>query len=244
MPSFSARYDHVLRRLDGDGELPEYPVHPHNPAEEPETCATAVLHELAGAKLDDRAETLAHGLAAVSALARQVEAAHGRPAVVAELRRELSEARAMAWGYEHRRFDGAGVPAAWAAMSPDGEWRLPEWLATSVEPQHQPWWVPPDEETGDEAGERPTDVVVTAGGESMREQFGHLWRLEDTEVPDVVAGHAERWRTLASSAREFGADGLTDVAATELALAVALLLRDRAQRLPPGGKADTGAGET
>ena len=160
---------------------------------------------------------------------------------VDELRGELSGARAMAWGYEHRLFDRGWVPAAWAPSSPDAEWRLPEWLATSVEPHHQSWWVPPDEESGDEAGENPTGTLVTAEAEPMREQLGHLWRVEDAAVLDVVAGHAERWRTLAWSAREFGADGLTDAAATELALAVSLLLRDRAQRQDRG---DAGVDET
>ena len=71
MATLQRRYDHVLRRLDGDGEPPEFPVHRHNPAEDPGACADAVLHELAGARLVDRAETLAHGLEAVSALAHQ-----------------------------------------------------------------------------------------------------------------------------------------------------------------------------
>lgn len=65
------RFDHVLRRLDGDGDPPPYPVHTHNPAETPEDCLDAVLFELAGAKMDDRAATLAHGLEAAHALARQ-----------------------------------------------------------------------------------------------------------------------------------------------------------------------------
>lgn len=61
----------MLRRLDGDGAPPEFLVHRHNPAEDPRGCADAVLHELAGAQLADRAETLAHGLEAVDALAHE-----------------------------------------------------------------------------------------------------------------------------------------------------------------------------
>lgn len=63
-------HDHVLRRLDGEGEVPEFPVHQHDAASRPETCAIEALEMLAGAQLADRAETLAHGLEAVNSLAR------------------------------------------------------------------------------------------------------------------------------------------------------------------------------
>lgn len=83
------RCDHVLRRLDGDGDLPEYPVHRHNAAETPEDCLGAVLFELAGAKLASRDETLAHGLKAAHALSAQ-----------------LAEARRIGrWLYEHLHSD-------------------------------------------------------------------------------------------------------------------------------------------
>lgn len=71
------RHDHVLRRLDGTGDVPPYPTHRHNAAEHPADCLGAVLHELAGGLLDDRAETLGHGLSAARALEQQVgEARH------------------------------------------------------------------------------------------------------------------------------------------------------------------------
>lgn len=70
------RYDHVLNRLDGGtGEPPPFPVHQHNPGDHPEDCLHAVLHELAGARREDRAATLAHGLHALHALASQHRAA-------------------------------------------------------------------------------------------------------------------------------------------------------------------------
>jgi hypothetical protein len=69
------RYDHLLRRLDGDGEPPEVPLHRHNAGDDPVSCLEAVLHELAGARLADRAGTLAHGLEAVRALAWQADEA-------------------------------------------------------------------------------------------------------------------------------------------------------------------------
>lgn len=88
MAVLQRRYDHVLRRLDGgDGTPPAYPVHSYNPALAPQQCVEAVLHELAGARLTDRAETLAHGLQAVRELVAQRE-----------------EARAWARGYEHGLF--------------------------------------------------------------------------------------------------------------------------------------------
>ena len=69
------RYDHLLRRLDGDGEPPAVGVHRHNAWDDPEGCLEAVLHELAGARLEDRAETLAHGLEATRALAHRADEA-------------------------------------------------------------------------------------------------------------------------------------------------------------------------
>ena len=74
------RYDHVLRRLDGgDGDIPPYPLHQHNAAQHPADCLDAVLDELAGARLDDRAGTLAHGRAAAHALEQRAEAPDGSP---------------------------------------------------------------------------------------------------------------------------------------------------------------------
>jgi hypothetical protein len=49
--------------------------HSHDARTTPVDCADASLFELAGAKLDDRDATLAHGLAAVHELARLVEEA-------------------------------------------------------------------------------------------------------------------------------------------------------------------------
>jgi hypothetical protein len=65
------RYGHVLRRLDGADEPPEFPSHRHNAADDPVSCLEATAHELAGARLADRAETLAHALEAARALERQ-----------------------------------------------------------------------------------------------------------------------------------------------------------------------------
>ena len=42
VPLLQRRYDHVLRRLDGTGELPPYPSHPHNAGEHPVVCLDAV----------------------------------------------------------------------------------------------------------------------------------------------------------------------------------------------------------
>lgn len=78
------RYGHVLRRLDGDGEVPPYPVHRHNAADTPADCLHAVLHQLS-AKLDDRAETLAHGLTAARALESQRNDARRLATVLWEL---------------------------------------------------------------------------------------------------------------------------------------------------------------
>ncbi|RYP86861.1 hypothetical protein EKO23_07765 [Nocardioides guangzhouensis] len=94
------RYDHLLRRLDGDGSPPAFPVHRHNPAEDPEGCAAAALHDLAGAALPDRAETLAHGLQAVNALARQRDEARRlarRCYEFENVRLALGEANQWAW---------------------------------------------------------------------------------------------------------------------------------------------------
>jgi hypothetical protein len=124
-------HDHLLRRLDGDGELPAFPVHSHSAEEHPEDCAEATLFELAGAKLDDRAETLAHGQKAVHTLARQLDAAraaadqthhwHDRyhdlhrrhEDEVDQLRRALSEARSWAWAQAHRHWVYYWFPHAW-----------------------------------------------------------------------------------------------------------------------------------
>lgn len=91
-------YDEVLRRLDGgDGAPSVHATYRHNPALTPEDCLGAVLHELAGARLSDRAATLAHGL----------EALH-------HLTRERDEARAWARGYEHGMFTvDTDEPPAW-----------------------------------------------------------------------------------------------------------------------------------
>lgn len=96
------RYEYLLRRLDGStGEPLEYAEHRHNPATDPEHCADAVMHELAGAVLADRAETLAHGLEAVRALARQA-----------------CEARELAWAAFHGRLADVDLPAWLLADKP------------------------------------------------------------------------------------------------------------------------------
>lgn len=63
-----------------------------------------MLHELAGAVVADRAETLAHGLEALSALEQQVE-----------------EARRWARGYEHGMFVNVDTD------------QPPKWLTTPLE---------------------------------------------------------------------------------------------------------------
>lgn len=102
------RYDHVLRRLDGgNGEVPPFPSHRHNSADHPQDCLEAVLQELAGsASLNDRAETLAHGLEAAHALEQQVK-----------------EARGWARGHEHGLFTvDTDDPPEWLTdpLAPEG----------------------------------------------------------------------------------------------------------------------------
>lgn len=108
------RYDHVLRRLDGVDEPPEYPFHRHNATDDPVSCLEATAHELAGARLADRAETLAHALAATRALQRQRDEAR------AWARLYYYRARAGIWDWD--RF----------GLDPDTE---PAWL---TQPHHYP----------------------------------------------------------------------------------------------------------
>ncbi|WP_375425532.1 hypothetical protein [uncultured Friedmanniella sp.] len=59
--------------------IPLEPPGQHHPEDEPDTCAEAALHELAGAKMsgEERQQTLDHGLRAVHELVRQLrEARH------------------------------------------------------------------------------------------------------------------------------------------------------------------------
>lgn len=133
-------YDHVLRRLDGTGDLPKFPVHRHNAAESPETCVVETLELLAGAHLEDRAETLAHGLAAANALGREREEL---TAEIGRLRQELSLARSVAWAQQHRLWGTAWFPSAWAPEHDGDDWHLPQWLTTSQMPSEQDWFEPP-----------------------------------------------------------------------------------------------------
>lgn len=114
------RYDALLRRLDGVDEPPETPDHPHNAWDDPAGCLDAVLHELAGAKLRDRAETLAHGLEAARAYGHYVR-----------------EARAWAWSERHQHW-----ATAWDTLTEDPEDAddVPAWLTSPVEPTRQGWW--------------------------------------------------------------------------------------------------------
>jgi hypothetical protein len=63
---------------------------------------------------------------------------------VAELRRELSAARSWAWGAHHRMWDYRWFPTMWRPNDRNGDWNLPDWLATSVAPDRQAWFVDPD----------------------------------------------------------------------------------------------------
>jgi len=85
--------------------------------------------------------------AAGSAVARlrfeRFEVAHQNKALVGEvteLRRELSVARAIAWGYEHGNWD-----RRWFPSSMDGGTKLvhPQWLSSPVLPAQQSWFVAP-----------------------------------------------------------------------------------------------------
>jgi hypothetical protein len=109
------RYDTVLRRLDGVGNLPE-PAGTHDPAATPVDCLDATLFELAGARLDDRAATLAHGLEALRELQRRPDYAGSH--TVEELRRrveqlevELEVARAAARTLASGEDPGGVAPA-------------------------------------------------------------------------------------------------------------------------------------
>jgi hypothetical protein len=117
--------------------------------------------ELAGAKLDDRAETLAHGLEAVNALARQLESAHAAASQtrhwhdefqalyrrhldeVAVLRRKLSIARSLAWVEAHGAWVGWWFPLSWSSSEDPTERHLPDWFTADREPHQQDWWCPP-----------------------------------------------------------------------------------------------------
>ena len=108
------RYAHVLRRLDGVEEPPEFPSHRHNAFDDPVSCLEATVHELAGALLADRAETLAHALEATRALER-----------------ERDEARAWARLYFYRMRAGSWDWSRFG-LDPDDE---PAWL---TQPQQYP----------------------------------------------------------------------------------------------------------
>lgn len=111
----------------------------HDPTVEPFDCCFAALNELASSG-EDKAELLEHGERALWELNRRRDAALD---LVAKLRRERNEARALAWGNEYGFLsDSWFAGPTLGAFNEDGvwEWDLPDWLACSVEPNKQEWW--------------------------------------------------------------------------------------------------------